>query len=131
MAKFKIGDRVRIVKTGDMLKVYLNCEAVITSNEYFSKDIGDGVAGYVYDCNIGDFKTFGPSSCQCSLRTRLVGDGCQYCNPKLHQYFKKETLREIIHEIDDHLKDHKVVPLDRIDWDFIKEVLVTYIGDER
>lgn len=22
--------------------------------------------------------------CRCSLRTRLVGDGCQYCNPKLH-----------------------------------------------
>ena len=22
--------------------------------------------------------------CQCRLATRLVGDGCQYCNPDLH-----------------------------------------------
>jgi len=22
--------------------------------------------------------------CRCSLRTKLVGDGCQYCNPELH-----------------------------------------------
>jgi hypothetical protein len=22
------------------------------------------------------------SECQCSLRTKLVGDGCQFCNPQ-------------------------------------------------
>mgnify|MGYP001124676709 CR=1 FL=1 len=27
-------------------------------------------------------KLMGVGYCQCSLRTKLVGDGCQYCNPK-------------------------------------------------
>lgn len=24
------------------------------------------------------------SECECSMRIKLVGDGCQYCNPKFH-----------------------------------------------
>lgn len=34
--------------------------------------------------------------CRCSLRTRLVGDGCQYCNPKLHaELLADEAERDI------------------------------------
>jgi len=29
--------------------------------------------------------------CKCSLRGRLVGDGCQYCNPELAAEFEREN----------------------------------------
>lgn len=28
--------------------------------------------------------------CKCNLRTRLVGDGCQYCNPEYHAEMLQE-----------------------------------------
>ena len=29
--------------------------------------------------------------CKCDLRTRLVGDGCQYCNPEYAKQFEDLT----------------------------------------
>jgi len=34
-----------------------------------------------------------PEGCKCDFRTYMVGDGCQYCNPRLHEELAKE-LRE-------------------------------------
>lgn len=33
--------------------------------------------------------------CQCKLATRLVGDGCQYCNPQLAIDILEEKLEEL------------------------------------
>lgn len=32
--------------------------------------------------------------CVCSLRIKLVGDGCQYCNPELHERYIAEALED-------------------------------------
>jgi hypothetical protein len=33
--------------------------------------------------------------CECSLRTRLVGDGCEVCNPAKALEYAKETIAEL------------------------------------
>lgn len=38
--------------------------------------------------------------CQCNLRTRLVGDGCRYCNPALHAELLEEQVAELKAEIE-------------------------------
>jgi len=30
-------------------------------------------------------------TCNCDLRTKLVGDGCQHCNPELNEKFIKDN----------------------------------------
>ena len=32
--------------------------------------------------------------CQCDLKTKLVGDGCQYCNPELAAWYS-DMLEEV------------------------------------
>ena len=41
------------------------------------------------------------SKCQCDLRTKLVGDGCRYCNAQ--EYIDKliESLEELIEAIEE------------------------------
>lgn len=29
--------------------------------------------------------------CQCSLRTRVVGDGCEVCNPELARWYDEQA----------------------------------------
>ena len=43
--------------------------------------------------------------CNCSLRIRLVGDGCSICNPSLFKEMKAEFRRELISEIYHHLRN--------------------------
>jgi len=33
--------------------------------------------------------------CQCRLATRLVGDGCQYCNPDLHIEILEQRIEDM------------------------------------
>lgn len=33
--------------------------------------------------------------CECSLRTRLVGDGCEICNPELADELAKQNEQDI------------------------------------
>ena len=35
------------------------------------------------------------SKCTCDMRTKLVGDGCEVCNPALALEFAKETIEEL------------------------------------
>lgn len=39
------------------------------------------------------------NKCKCNLRTRLVGDGCQYCNPTLHAELLEEKVTDLEAEI--------------------------------
>lgn len=34
--------------------------------------------------------------CNCDLRTKLVGDGCQYCNPELAAELSKQEEEPLI-----------------------------------
>jgi hypothetical protein len=36
------------------------------------------------------------SKCECSLRQRLVGDGCHICNPSLAAEYAEENVQEVI-----------------------------------
>ena len=29
------------------------------------------------------------AGCQCDIKTKLVGDGCEHCNPELAAYYKE------------------------------------------
>lgn len=42
----------------------------------------------------------GRSKCKCSLRVRLVGDGCEFCNPAKSLEYAKETIAELEAERD-------------------------------
>lgn len=44
------------------------------------------------------------SECKCDLRTRLVGDGCQYCNPDMHV----ECLEQKCADLEDEIKRLRV-----------------------
>lgn len=44
----------------------------------------------VIEASTGDHKA-GEDKCKCGMRTRLVGDGCQYCNRKLARELSKEA----------------------------------------
>lgn len=39
------------------------------------------------------------SECKCNLRTRLVGDGCQYCNPEMHAECLEQKCEDLTAEI--------------------------------
>jgi len=34
------------------------------------------------------------NECKCSMRTKLVGDGCQICNPELAMELRRENFEE-------------------------------------
>jgi len=40
--------------------------------------------------------------CKCNMRTQLVGDGCQYCNPDLHIECLEDCIKELESE-NEHL----------------------------
>ena len=40
------------------------------------------------------------SECKCDLRTRLVGDGCEQCNPQMTIDLLKEQVQEQAEEIE-------------------------------
>ena len=58
------------------------------------------------------------SKCQCDLRTKLVGDGCRYCNAQ--EYIDKliEALEELIESLEEQrtwvgLTDEEVADIER------------------
>lgn len=32
--------------------------------------------------------------CHCNFRIKMVGDGCQYCNPEIVERYKEESINE-------------------------------------
>jgi hypothetical protein len=43
--------------------------------------------------------------CECNLRTRLVGDGCEKCNPALALEYAKQTIADLEGELAEAQKD--------------------------
>jgi hypothetical protein len=41
-----------------------------------------------------------PKECQCDLRTKLVGDGCEVCNPALALEYAKQTIDDLRAEVE-------------------------------
>ena len=50
------------------------------------------------------------SECKCDLRTRLVGDGCEVCNPTKALEYAKETICDLEGDICALLADIKSLP---------------------
>jgi len=52
---------------------------------------GWGLMGY---CLVGSEKK--PKECNCDLRTRLVGDGCEVCNPELALEHARDEITDLV-----------------------------------
>lgn len=50
------------------------------------------------------------NKCKCNLRTRLVGDGCQYCNPAMHA----EVLEQRCEDLEAELSRLRLTDFERI-----------------
>ena len=53
------------------------------------------------------------SACECDLREKLVGDGCEICNPVKALEYAKETITDLearLREIGDFAHDHSTGP---------------------
>lgn len=51
--------------------------------------------------------------CKCNMREKLVGDGCEVCNPAKALEYAKETIAELearLREIGDFAHDHSTGP---------------------
>lgn len=53
------------------------------------------------------------SECKCNLRERLVGDGCEVCNPAKALEYAKLTIADLearLREIGDYAHEHSTGP---------------------
>ena len=60
------------------------------------------------------------SECKCDLRTKLVGDGCRYCNPQ--EYIDKliESLEELIEALEEPRKPLTDEEIDALSREMVK-----------
>ena len=47
------------------------------------------------------------SECKCSMRTKLVGDGCRYCNPDLYLEILEAEIKDLEQKLADAEKQNE------------------------